>query len=198
LFVPICSKVFKGSDAAEKKPVPAPDSTAPAATATASPSACSSAKTAQNIRPGFLLDALAVKSLDPADEYYVTADTFTVPDAARKHLLIVPEYMLNVVRRKPGSHRLTPLRVITFHRDVLQPYEQDIYDSEGNLETQVTYGPYRDFDSTRYPSTITIKRPLDEFQIVLTVDSVKENLPLGEDPFQIENIPSGTPVQKLE
>jgi hypothetical protein len=196
LFVPICSKVFKGSDAVETKPVPSSDSTTPAATA--SPSACSSAKTAQNMRPGFLLDAMAVKGLDPADEYYVTADTFTVPDAARKHLLIVPEYMLNVVRRKPGSKRLTPLRVITFHRDDLQPYEQDIYDSEGNLETQVTYGLYREFDSTSYPSTITIKRPLDEFQIVLTVNSVKQNQPLGEGPFQITNIPEGTPVQKLE
>ena len=196
LFVPICSKVFKGSDAVEPKPVPSSDNTTPAATA--SPSACSSAKTAQNMRPGFLLDAMAVKGLDPADEYYVTADTFTVPDAARKHLLIVPEYMLNVVRRKPGSKRLTPLRVITFHRDDLQPYEQDIYDSEGNLETQVTYGLYREFDSTSYPSTITIKRPLDEFQIVLTVNSVKQNQPLGEGPFQITNIPEGTPVQKLE
>jgi hypothetical protein len=196
LFVPICSKVFEGSDAVETKPVPAPDSTTPATTA--SPAACSSAKTAQNLRPGFLLDALAVKGLDPGDEYYITADTFTVVDAAKKHLLIVPEYMLNVVRRKPGSHRLTPLRVITFHRDNLQPYEQDIYDSEGNLETQVTYGPYRDFDSTSYPSTITIKRPLDEFQIVLTVDGVKQNQPLGEDPFQITNIPDKTPVEKLE
>jgi hypothetical protein len=200
LFVPICSKVFKGSDAVETKRVPSPDSTTPAATA--SSSACSSAKTAQNLRPGFLLDALAVKGLDPADEYYVTADTFTVPDAARKHLLIVPEYMLNVVRRKPGSHRLTPLRVITFHREDLEPYEQDIYDSEGNLETQVTYGPYKDFDSTRYPSTITIKRPLDEFQIVITVDGVKQNQPLSEDPlqdpFQITNIPPDTPVQKIE
>jgi hypothetical protein len=106
VFVPICSKVFKGSDAVATKPVPPPDSTTP--TATASPSACSSAKAAQNIRPGFLLDALAVKELDSADEYYVTADTFTVPDPARKHLLIVPEYMLNVVRRKSGSKRLTP------------------------------------------------------------------------------------------
>jgi len=196
LFVPICSKVFKGSDAVETKPVPSSDSTTPAATA--SPSACSSAKTAQNMRPGFLLDAMAVKGLDPADEYYVTADTFTVPDAARKHLLIVPEYMLNVVRRKPGSKRLTPLRVITFHRDDLQPYEQDIYDSEGNLETQVTYGTYRDFDSISYPSTITIKRPLDELQIVLAVDRVDENQPASEVPFQIPNIPEGTPVQKIQ
>jgi hypothetical protein len=90
------------------------------------------------------------------------------------------------------------VRVITFHRDDLEPYEQDIYDGEGNLETQVTYGPYRDFDSVRYPTTITIKRPLDEFQIVITVDSVKKNEALGDDPFHITNIPEGTPVQKIE
>ena len=200
LYIPYCSKVYKGSDSAETKRVPEAQSpvagAAPAATA--SPSACSSAKAAQTMRPGFFVDAMAVKGLDPGDEYYVTADTFTVVDAARKHLLIVPEYMLNVVRRKPGSQRLTPLRVITFHRDDLQPYEQDIYDSEGNLETQVTYGTYRDFDSISYPSTITIKRPLDELQIVLAVDRVDENQPASEVPFQIPNIPEGTPVQKIQ
>ncbi len=89
------------------------------------------------------------------------------------------------------------MRVVTFHRDDLLPYQQDIYDKEGNLETQVTYADYQDFDSGRYPSTITIKRPLEEYQIVLTVDKVVENMTLTDDQFVVK-IPAGTETQNLE
>jgi outer membrane lipoprotein-sorting protein len=49
----------------------------------------------------------------------------------------------------------------------------------------------------RYPTTITIKRPLEEYQLVLTVESVKENMTLSDDQFQIK-IPEGTRIQNLE
>jgi outer membrane lipoprotein-sorting protein len=61
----------------------------------------------------------------------------------------------------------------------------------------VDYANYHDFDSVRYPSTITIKRPLEEYQIVLTDESVKENMTLSDDQFQIK-IPEGTKIQNLE
>ena len=110
----------------------------------------------------------------------------------------MPEYVISIMRGKPGSKQLIPVRVITLRREDLLPYEQDLYDSEGNLETQVTYANYRDFGSSRYPSTVTIKRPLEEYQIVLTVESVQENQPLTDDQFQISNIPEGTATQHLE
>lgn len=155
----------------------------------------------EKLRPGFFFDAMVVRGLEPDDEYMVTADTITVEDAARKHLYLVPEYKLAIMRRKPGSQELEPKRVVYFHRDDLQPSQQDVYDSDGNLETQVTYGPYQDFDSIKYPSSITIKRPLDEVQIVLTVRTVKENQTdpaLTDDQFHITNIPEGTPVTNLQ
>src|SRR6202012_1818166 len=114
--------------------------------------------------------------LAPDDEYMVTADTDTIEDAKKKHLLLIPEYILSVMQRKPGSQELKPIRVIHFHRDDLLPYQQDLYDEQGNLETEVTYGSYVDFGGSKYPKTVTIKRPLEEFQIVLTVEAVKENL----------------------
>jgi outer membrane lipoprotein-sorting protein len=151
----------------------------------------------ENMRPGFFLDALLVRGLAADDEFMVTADTTTVEDVKGKHLLIFPQYVLTVMRRKPGSQELQPIRVIRFHRDDLLPYSQDLYDEQGNLETQVTYGTYVDFSGSLYPSTVTIKRPLEEFQIVLTVDSVKENLELKDDQFQIE-IPPDVKIQTLQ
>jgi outer membrane lipoprotein-sorting protein len=156
-----------------------------------------SANQMENLRPGFFFDAMVVRGLQPDDLYGVVADTETAEDTARKHLFTVPEYVLSISRSKPGTHRLTPVRVITFHRDDLMPSQQDLYDSEGNLETIVDYANYQDFDSVRFPATIIIKRPLEEYQIVLTVESVNENVTLTDDQFHFK-IPEGTKIQNLE
>jgi hypothetical protein len=151
----------------------------------------------ENMRPGFFLDALAVRGLEPDDFYSVTTDSETVEDTAKKHLYFVPEYILSVTKHIPGSHRDQPVRVITFHRDDMLPYEQDLYDSEGNLETHVTYRDYLDFGSGLYPSTVTIKRPLEDSQIVLLVEKATKNVPVTEDQFVV-NVPEGTPIKNLE
>lgn len=156
-----------------------------------------SANTLENLRPGFFLDAMVVRGVEPDEDYMVTADSETVEDAKKKHLLLVPEYILSVMRRKPGSRELTPMRVVTFHRDDLLPYQQDLYDSEGNLETEVIYGPYENFRNMQYPSRITIKRPLEDYQVVMTIDKVVENMPLHDDQFEIK-LPEGTQIKRLK
>jgi hypothetical protein len=143
------------------------------------------------------LDAMIVRGLAQDDLYSVVSDSETVEDAARKHLYNIPEYVLSISRRKPGLQQLTPVRVVTFTRDNLLPYQQDLFDSEGDLETQVVYANYQKFDSGMFPSKITIKRPLDGLQVVLTVEKVTENMTLKDDQFQI-NIPQGTTIQDLK
>jgi outer membrane lipoprotein-sorting protein len=175
LYIPSKNKAIEGSNALTKK----------------------SANALENMRPGFFFDAMVVRGLAPNDDYSVTADSETVEDASKKHLLLTPEYILSIMRIKPGSRELTPVRVITFHRDDLLPSEQDLYDSEGNLETHVSYRDYRDFGFGPYPSTIIIKRPLEEYQIVLTVEKITENMTLNDDQF-VANVPAGTTIQTLE
>jgi hypothetical protein len=175
LSIPLQKRVIRGSNSLKKRSVNA----------------------LENIRPGFFFDAMAVRGLEPDDLYSVVADSETVEDAARKHLYTVPEYILSISKPKPGSRQLTPVRVVTFNRNDLQPSEQDLYDSEGNLETQVFYSGYRDFDSATYPSSITIKRPQEEIQIVLTVVEVKENPPLGDDQFVVKPA-EGAAIQNLQ
>ena len=151
----------------------------------------------ENMRPGFFLDALAVRGLEADDFYSVTTDSETVEDTAKKHLFFVQEYILSITKHIPGSHRDQPVRVITFHREDMLPYEQDLYDCEGNLETHVTYRDYQDFGSGLYPSTVTIKRPLEDSQIVLLVEKVSKNVPVAEDQFVV-NVPDGTTIKSLE
>jgi hypothetical protein len=151
----------------------------------------------ENLRPGPLFDAMVVRGLDKEDLYSVITQTVTVEDPAHKRLLAEPEYVLNIQRQKPNSHELYPVRVIHIHREDLMPYEQDLYDDKGNLETQVIYGPYKDFGGAQYPSTITLKRPQEEYQLVMTVQSLNANPPLTDDQFH-EEIPEGYKKQELK
>ena len=151
----------------------------------------------ENLRPGFFFDAMLVRGLDPDDLYQVVLDSETVEDATRKHLFTVPEYVLTVSRRKAGTQQLIPLRVVTFKRDTLLPYQQDLYDADGNLETVVTYGAYQDFEGGQFPSSVTIKRPMEEITIVLTVEAVKENQALTDDQFVVL-VPDGAKIQNVQ
>ena len=85
---------------------------------------------------------------------------------------------------------------MTFRREDLLPYEQDLYDDAGILQTQVIYGAYQDFGGVKYPSKITMKQPQEEFQFVMTVERVNLNTPLSDDQFHVA-IPSGTPAYQL-
>jgi hypothetical protein len=177
LSIPLQKRTIRGSNALKKKSVNA----------------------LENIRPGFFFDAMAVRGLEPDDLYSVVADSETVEDAARKHLYTVPEYILSISKPKSGSRQLIPVRVVTFNRNDLQPAQQDLYDNEGNLETQVFYSGFRDFGGATFPSVITIKRPQEDIQIVLTVEEVTENPkpPLGDDQFVVKPV-DGATVQNLQ
>lgn len=157
-----------------------------------------SANQFENLRPGFFFDSLVVRGLDPGDNFYRTSDVDTVEDASKKHLLLQPEYLLNIVHRKPGSDELAPARVVHFHRDDLLPYQQDLYDDQGTLRTQVFYGRYTIYGENQYPSVITIKRPVEELQITLTLEKVTENAPLKDEDFQFKaQMPADTKIHRL-
>jgi hypothetical protein len=156
-----------------------------------------SADQLENMRPEIFFDAMVVRGLDPDDFYSVTADSETVEDPSKKHLLIKSEYILSIVQQKPNTRQIVTKRVVIFDRTTLLPYEQDVYDDGGNLNTKVLYAGYRDISGVNYPTTITIERPRESYQIVLTVLTVNENQPLKDDQFVV-NYPADTQVKKLE
>ncbi|HUB51187.1 MAG TPA: hypothetical protein VL986_03515 [Terracidiphilus sp.] len=175
LYVPSKKEAVKGPNALTKK----------------------SANDFENMRPAFFFDAMVVRGLERDELYSVTADTETIEDPQKKHLLSKPEYVLSVMRAVNGGRQLAPLRVVTFDRSNLEPYEQDVYDDKGNLETQVVYDNYQDFNGVNYPSTISIKRPLESYDIVISVLTVTENQQLDPDEFVVD-VPAGTTIKNLE
>ncbi len=150
----------------------------------------------ENLRPGPFFSAMVVKGLQPDELYSVISETSTMPDASKKRLIVSPEYLLNVVRRKPESAKLYPVRVIRFHREDLMPYQQDLYDDDGNLTTEVVYGSYQDFGGIKYPGTMTLRDPQNGYQLIMTVQRVTLNPTLTEDMFQTK-VPAGFTVTDL-
>lgn len=151
----------------------------------------------ENLRPDFFMNAIVVRGLAPDDYYAVTADSDITEDAKRKHLYIVPEYELSITRQKAGSHEQLPVRVITFHRSDMLPYAQQLYDNNGNLETQISYANYNNYQGHKFPSKVTIRRPQEGIQLVLTVIRVEENVKLSDDEFQVK-VPPGAKIKVLK
>lgn len=151
----------------------------------------------ENFRPNVFSDSLLVNCIGPNDLVTLTADTKNQLDPKTKQLMVAPEYDLAVERRKENSQELTPERVIHFSRIDLHPFQEDIYDTKGNIQTIATYGPMQTFGPVKFPGTITIQRPLEELQIVITFTKLTVNLPLTDDQFELK-VPAGVTVQKLQ
>ena len=150
----------------------------------------------ENLRPNVFSDSLLIKCIEPDDLVTLTSDTETKIDPKTRQFVMQADYDLSVLRRKDNSQELIPERVIHFNRANLRPYGEDIYDAKGAIQTQAIYGPNQKFGTVMFPGTITIKRPLEEYQIVITVQKLVTNLKLADDQFELKT-PQGVKVQEL-
>lgn len=156
-----------------------------------------SAKALENMRPYIFFDSLLIHGIGSDELLSLTTDVNTVLDPKNKQLLLQPEYDLGVFRQTANSNVLVPVRVIHVSRVDLLPSGEDIYDKDGNIQTQAVYGPYESFGDFRFPGSITIKRPLEEYQIVITFQKVTVNQALPDAQFKLD-IPEGTQIQNLQ
>jgi outer membrane lipoprotein-sorting protein len=145
----------------------------------------------ENLRPSVFVDSVLIHNISPEQIVSVIHESSTTLDLKTKRLIELPQYDLTVMSGAPPvsdkdiAKVAEPLRVIRFSRVDLLPVEQDIYNSSGDLETQVLYGPYKDFDGTKFPLTIDISRPLDEYRIRLSVEKLLVNQPLPDKQFEL-------------
>jgi hypothetical protein len=155
----------------------------------------------ENMRPGFFLEAILIHNISPDRIVSLTNSSATTVDTKNKQLLETPQYELTVLDPgKGGAPGVVKVfqahRVIKFSRVNLMATEQDIYNKDGDMETQVLYGPYQTFNGMLYPSTITIDRPLEEYRIALTVEKITFNQPLPDEQFE-SKVPAGYKVQRM-
>lgn len=157
----------------------------------------SSKNALENLRPHVFLNSFLPQRIGPEELVSLTSDTHLVVSENKKHATLMPIYELNILRRKGTSSELQTLRVLRLSRDTLLPYQQDIYDDGGRLETTALYDRYKEFDGLQFPTEITIKRPVDGYQVRVTVNKMEMNQEMTDDQFELK-IPQGTKVEHLD
>jgi outer membrane lipoprotein-sorting protein len=153
----------------------------------------------ENLRPPVFFDSLLVPGV-AADEFVTLTESTRVLPPANKHSAAIeePYYELTVMKRKDGNPSiLQRTRTVRISRVNMLPFEQDIYDADGQIETEATYDHYQPYGNQQFPALIVIKRPLDEYSLKLEITKLTLNESLDDDQFQL-NIPPGTTVQKME
>lgn len=149
-----------------------------------------------NLRPSVFFDSMLVRKVGPDELVYVTSNTRIMRDPHSKKLIEEPDYDLGILRRRDNSQLLLPVRVVHISRTDLLPYQQDEYDDAGTLVTRTIYSNYQTFDQIPYPTHIVITRPVDAYQLDLTIQKLTFNRTLEDDQFQLK-IPAGTKIQQL-
>lgn len=150
----------------------------------------------ENMRPHIFFDSLLIPKITPGDKLIMTSDSDVMVNPKTKKLQVRPEYLLTVARPQGDSNVQLAERVIQFDRTDLRPVEEDMYDDSGQVQTVTTYGSTQTFGTEHYPGTITIRRPLEQYQILITFQTLRVNQTLNDEQFEL-TIPKGTPVEKL-
>jgi outer membrane lipoprotein-sorting protein len=139
-----------------------------------------------SLRPAVILDSLLIRGLEPDQIVSRTQDSRTFENPRKKNDFIEePDYDLELLSSPKGQVART-LRVIHIGRTTMLPYQQDIYDTDGNIATQASYSNYKRYGNLNFPSTIVIKRPLDELGLTITVTKATFNQKLPDDQFKLD------------
>lgn len=154
----------------------------------------------ENLRPSIIRDALQIPPVGPDDYVTLTENSRLIePAKGRKEAIEEPDYDITILRSKPNAsfpRTLDPLRVIHVSRITLMPYQQDLYDQQGRIQTTISYANFQKFGEVDYPMSILLKRPLDEYTLKIDIMKLTLNPKLDDEEFLL-TIPDGVPVQQM-
>ena len=97
---------------------------------------------------------------------------------------------------EPKGQIVHTLRVVHISRENLLPYQQDIYNEQGQVVTRAFYSEYQKFGDISFPTHILIRRPLDELSLSIVISKLTINQKLEDDQFEVD-VPEGVPVKKI-
>jgi len=151
----------------------------------------------ENLRPAVFFDSLLVRGLQPSEFASLTSDIRIVPNPKKKNEMVEePDYDVQILSQPTGQTEHT-LRIIHINRTNLLPYQQDIYDEDGNVVTSAVYSNYQNYGGIRFPSKIVITRPIDQYSLTVTITKLTFNQKLDNDQFEMK-IPDNVPIQNMK
>jgi len=116
----------------------------------------------ENLRPDALLTSLVVFPPDPTTD-------FTILENDSERVL----YILLVIRRYQDQFVLT--RDIYFEGHTLQVIRQKTFDRSGAITSDTRYSAWKNHGSVSFPSEIAIQRPNDNYEVQVSVVSIRMN-----------------------
>lgn len=151
----------------------------------------------ENLRPSVFLDSLLTPGL-AADEYVALTKSTHVLEGAkgRKPEVDEPDYDL-AIYRVSSDHLLRQERTIHISRVTNLPYQQDVFDAQGQIVTQAMYANYAEAGNVQFPRLITISRPLDEYSLRIEISKLTVNEQFPADQFELK-IPPEIKVEHLD
>jgi outer membrane lipoprotein-sorting protein len=156
-----------------------------------------SANGLENLRPAVFFDSLLVRGLGSDQIVALTSNTRVIENPKnKKDLIEEADYDLEILDQPIGQTAHT-VRLIHISRASLLPYQQDIYDTDGNVVTRAVYSNYQSFNDVLFPMKIEIKRPLDQYTLTVTLTKLTLNQKLDDDQFELK-IPEGVPIKTMD
>jgi len=148
----------------------------------------------ENLRPQHIYDALLLREVDPEKEIAVLESDEEIVRDKDGHPVEQAAYHLDIARKGERGWFLS--RKIIFSRTDLLPHRQLVYDDFGNLATDARYEKYEDYGGIQFPSQIEIRRPREEYDIVLHMVKLQLNGDLTDEQFALAQ-PAGAEVKQL-
>jgi len=141
----------------------------------------------ENLRPSAFLNSLLIAPPDPE-----TSVTLLEDDTDNTKAI----YILLILDRQRG--RLLPGRNVYFDRYSLQIIEQKAFDPLGAIISDTKYSNWKRYGNVEFPSGIDIRRPRENYEVQLTVLSVKINAAANVTPEKfVLRQPEGTKLEQL-
>ncbi|QNI38367.1 DUF4292 domain-containing protein [Edaphobacter sp. 4G125] len=151
----------------------------------------------ENLRPDVFFDSMFIQGPEQGQLISMTTDIRVIESGKKKKDLIEePAYALQILA-KPDDQTVRTLRVIHINSTDLLPYQQDIYDTNGQVVTKAHYSNYQFYGNTPYPSNIIIERPRDHYSLTVNITKLTLNGKLDDDQFELK-IPENIAVETLK
>jgi hypothetical protein len=150
----------------------------------------------ENLRPQHIFDALLLHAVEPQNEIAVVEDGVeTVVDPRSHKPVEEPDYVVVILHH--GKQGWFLARKVVFSRQDLLPHRQMVYNLSGQVATDAHYDQLTDYDGVMFPKVIQIRRPLEEYSLVLNMVKLRLNEPLSNAQFALEQ-PAGSELVDLE
>ena len=151
----------------------------------------------ENLRPDVFFDSMFIQGPEQGQLISMTTDIRVIESGKKKKDLIEePAYALQILD-KPEGQTVRTVRVIHINSTDLLPYQQDIYDTNGQVVTKAHYSNYQFYGNTPYPSNIIIERPRDHYSLTVNITKLTLNGKLDDDQFELK-IPENISVETLK